>query len=128
MAAKSQPGAFAQLLSAETTGVFTQAELEDERLAYQQDFGMDIGDALFRQEYLCDWDAAILGAFYGHEMRQAVMEDRICEVEWQAEFPVHTAWDLGRTDDTVIWFYQQVRGKMHIIERRQHAELIDPGS
>ena len=116
MAAKSQPGAFAQLLSAETTGVFTQAELEDERLAYQQDFGMDIGDALFRQEYLCDWDAAILGAFYGHEMRQAVVEDRICEVEWQAEFPVHTAWDLGRTDDTVIWFYQQVRGKMHIID------------
>ena len=115
-AAKDNPSAFAQLLTAPDTGVLTQAELEDERYSYRQDFGHDIGDALFRQEYLCDWDAAILGAFYGHEMREALEAGRICDVEWQPEFKVHTAWDLGRTDDTAIWWYQQSKGEIHVID------------
>jgi hypothetical protein len=29
---------------------------------------------------------------------------------------VHTAWDLGYRDDTAIWFYQVVRGEVHVID------------
>lgn len=115
-AAQADPAAFAQILPATETGVFTADDLDSERRAYQADFGHDIGLALFRQEYLCDWDAAILGAFYGHEMRQALDEGRICDVDWQKGAPVHTAWDLGRTDDTVVWFYQRIRGEIHLID------------
>lgn len=110
------PGSFAQILPATVTGVFTAEQLEAERDAYRADFGIDVGDALYRQEFLCDWDAAILGAFYGHEMRQALDEGRICDVDWQPGAKVHTAWDLGRTDDTAIWFYQRIRGEIHLID------------
>jgi hypothetical protein len=29
---------------------------------------------------------------------------------------VHTAWDLGYRDDTAIWFYQVIRGEIHVID------------
>ena len=30
--------------------------------------------------------------------------------------PVYTAWDLGHTDDTAIWWYQVIAGEIHILE------------
>ena len=35
---------------------------------------------------------------------------------YDVDFPVYTAWDLGYTDDTAIWFYQVVRGEVHILD------------
>jgi phage terminase large subunit len=65
----------------------------------------------YDQEYECSFDAAILGAFYGQEMRQAQDEGRIRELPFEPESPVYTAWDLGYRDDTAIWWYQVVRGE-----------------
>lgn len=115
-AAKRDPDAFAEKLTAIDTGTFTAAELEKERQSYIDDFGEDAGDALFRQEYLCDWDAAILGAYYGKEMRQALADGRITEVPYDPSLPVHTAWDIGFTDDLVIWFFQIHRGEIRLID------------
>ena len=70
----------------------------------------------FDQEYECSFEAAILGAFYGTEMRDATEQGRICQVDYQPEVPVHTAWDLGYRDDTAIWFYQVIRGEIHVID------------
>ena len=56
----------------------------------------------FDQEYECSFEAAILGAFYGVEMREATDTGRITRVDYQPEVPVHTAWDLGYRDDTAI--------------------------
>jgi hypothetical protein len=107
---------FAQLLTANDTGVMSPAQLEAERLAYINDYGEEFGEALFRQEYLCDFDAPILGSFYGREMRLAQDEGRICDVPYEPSIPVETAWDLGRTDDTAIWFFQRVRGEKRFID------------
>lgn len=115
-AAKRNPDAFAQKLSIYDTGVFSEVEIAKERQNYIDDFGQDAGDALFRQEYLCDWDAAILGAFYGHEMRKALEEGRITDVPYDPSLPVHTAWDLGWTDDTAVWFFQVLRGEIRLID------------
>lgn len=115
-AAKRDPDAFAEKLTVFDTGVFTDAELAKERQSYIDDFGLDAGDALFRQEYLCDWDAAILGAFYGHEMRKALEENRITDVPYDPLLPVHTFWDIGYTDDLVIWFAQISRGEIALID------------
>ena len=49
-------------------------------------------------------------------MAAALSEGRICDVAWQPEFKVHTAWDLGRTDDTAIWWYQQSKGEIHVLD------------
>lgn len=115
-AARKDPDAFAEKLTVLDTKVFTDAELAKERQTYIDDFGEDAGDALFRQEYLCDWDAAILGAYYGHEMRRALEQGRICEVPHDPSLPVHTAWDLGWSDDTAIWFFQVHRGEIRLID------------
>ena len=49
-------------------------------------------------------------------MREATEQGRICQVDYQPEVPVHTAWDLGYRDDTAIWFYQVIRGEIHVID------------
>jgi hypothetical protein len=116
VAAKKTPGSFAEVLTANDTKTLTPEQLETERKAYIDDYGEEFGEALFRQEYLCDFEAPILGAFFGREMRHALDEGRICEIEYDPAVPVETAWDLGRTDDTAIWFFQRVRGEKRFID------------
>jgi len=115
-AAKRDPDAFAQLLTVHDTGALTPDAVAKERQAYIDDYGHDAGDALFRQEYLCDWDAAILGAYYGHEMRAALEQGRIGEIPHDPDLKVHTFWDIGFTDDLVIWFAQIHRGEIRLID------------
>ncbi|CAB4139739.1 hypothetical protein UFOVP353_11 [uncultured Caudovirales phage] len=70
----------------------------------------------YEQEFECSFEAAILGAYYGREMSQAEAEGRILDVPYNPDLPVHTAWDLGYSDDTAIWFYQVPRGEVHVID------------
>lgn len=56
------------------------------------------------------------GAIYSNELRAVFDEGRITEVPFDPHVPVFTAWDLGRTDDTAIWWFQLVSGEIHIIE------------
>lgn len=115
-AALANPDAFAQRLTVFDTKALSPESIESERKAYHDDYGFEAGDALFRQEYLCDWDAAILGAFYGSEMRRALDEGRITDIPYDDSLPVHTAWDLGWSDDTAIWFFQVHRGEVRCID------------
>jgi hypothetical protein len=68
------------------------------------------------QEYECSFEAAILGAFYGVEMREAADQGRISEVQYDPALPTYTAWDLGFRDDTAIWWYQVARNEIHVID------------
>jgi hypothetical protein len=70
----------------------------------------------YDQEYECSFDAAILGAFYGEEMLEAQTSGRITAVAPDPAVPVYTAWDLGYRDDTAIWWYQVVRGEVHVVD------------
>lgn len=58
----------------------------------------------------------LTGAIYANQLRQAYEDGRITDVPFDPETKVYTAWDLGRTDDTAIWWYQLVSGEIHIIE------------
>src|SRR5690606_17569152 len=51
-AATQNPDAFAQRLDATQTDVFSPAQLEYERQQYIQDYGHDMGTALFEQEFM----------------------------------------------------------------------------
>jgi hypothetical protein len=70
----------------------------------------------YLQEYECSFEAAIVGAIWGTEMRRASEDGRITKVENQIEVKTHTAWDLGHTDDTAIWWYQVIAGEIHIVD------------
>ena len=70
----------------------------------------------YLQEYECSFEAAIIGAIWGTEMRKVSEDGRITKVENQIEIKTHTAWDLGHTDDTAIWWYQVIGGEIHIVD------------
>lgn len=70
----------------------------------------------YAQEYECDFSAALPGAYYGREMVAAEREGRIGAVGLETALPVYTAWDIGYRDDTAIWWFQVLRGEIHVIE------------
>ena len=70
----------------------------------------------YLQEMECSFEASILGAYYGTEMREATEQGRVTRVHYDNNVPVHTAWDLGYRDDTAVWFYQVIRDEVHIID------------
>ncbi len=114
--AQKEHGCFAQLLSAADTDVFTAVQLEHIKGRMLAKYGDDVGLALFNQEYLCSWDAAIMGSYYGAEFAKIDREGRICKVQHDPEHPVFTAWDIGYDDDTHIWFYQVIAGEIRVID------------
>jgi hypothetical protein len=72
----------------------------------------------YDQEYECSFEAAVKGAYYGKEFNEAEngTPPRITDVAYDPRLPVHTAWDLGVADSTVIWFVQTVRGETRFID------------
>lgn len=114
--AKEDPDWFCQVLTARETGVMSEQALEKERIEYQREYGVEDGDALFAQEYLCDWNAAIVGSYYGKMIRDAESEGRITSVPYDPQSLVHTSWDLGLNDCTVLWFFQIVGQEIHVID------------
>jgi hypothetical protein len=79
----------------------------------------------YQQEFECSFEAAILGAIYGTEMRLLTDADRITKVECDTLYPVHTAWDLGFNDSTAIWWYQVVHGEIRILDYHEaHGQPI----
>ena len=44
----------------------------------------------YDQEFMCSFDAAVRGAFFADEIKQAREEGRVTKVHYQSEAPVHT--------------------------------------
>lgn len=61
------------------------------------------------------------GAYYGKQITQARIEGRIRKVYYDANVPVHTAWDLGYNDSTAIWFFQQCGQEIHLLEYYENS-------
>jgi phage terminase large subunit len=104
--AKQSPDWFAELLTATDTEALSEGALAEALKEYTALYGEDVGRAQYQQEYFCDFQAAILGAFYSLEMAQLRNEGRVLACEAAPDQYVHRAWDLGVTDDTSIWWFQ----------------------
>ena len=99
---------FSLRLKASDSGILPQSEIDAVKAQISED--------QFMQEYETNFEAAIIGAFYGVEMRMAADDGRITEVKYDPSLSTYTAWDLGYRDDTAIWLYQVVKGEIHIID------------
>ena len=120
--AKDEPGWFYQTLTADETGIFTQFQLEAELRELQAEHGEQYGKSLWLQEYFCSFDAAIPGSIWGDCVERAEREGRVCEFDIDPSRQVDTGWDLGRTDDTDIWFRQIIGRDINIIDH--HASNL----
>lgn len=113
--ALKRPGWFAEILTVSDTGAVSTDALAEALVGYQDLYGQDEGDSFFQQEFYCSFSGAILGSIFGKEVEKARKEGRIGKVPHEAWIPVHTGWDLGRTDATVIWWYQVFAGEVRVL-------------
>lgn len=115
--AEANPDWLAETLSIHDTGALTAKQVTDSRAEYIALYGEDIGTAQFEQEYLCSFNAAILGAFYAREMVSVRNEGRIDPtLDAIPGRPVHRAWDIGVRDDTSIWWFQVAGGQVYVLD------------
>ena len=99
---------FATSIKASTSGLIKAEELKDA--------SQGMTDDQYEQEFECSFEAAILGAYYGKELKILEESGRIAKVAYDRSLPVFTAWDLGYHDDTAIFFYQVTHSEIHVID------------
>ena len=114
--AEKSPDWFYDVKTADDTGVFTQEQLKNILYELQDQYGDEFGMSMWMQEYYVSFDAAIMGSIYGEFISRIERRGQIVDFEVDNTSPVNTAWDLGRTDATAIWFYQIVAGEIRIID------------
>ena len=107
---------FAERLTVEDTGALDAEELKEALQEYQDVHGIDLGLALFEQEYLCSFNAAMIGAYWGAELSKAERQGRVREVEIDQSQPVHHAWDLGKATNNPVWCFQVIGGQPRIVD------------
>ena len=61
------------------------------------------------------FEASVEGAYYGDWMEAAESGGRIGSFQADPNLPVHTAWDIGRSDYTSIWFWQRSIGRVRLV-------------
>lgn len=109
---------FLQILKASESGIIPPDELAIQRRMMSENE--------FDQEYECSFDAAITGAVYGKEMASIQQAGRIVSNLYDSALPVYTAWDLGNSDKTAIWFWQRVGMEVRLIDFTQASFVYAP--
>ena len=105
---KDDPEWFCEVLSYKDTGAITDQAVADAIAA-----GMS--EEFAAQEFECSFDAALEHAWYGQQMKAAMVEGRIGTWPHLKDFPVETWWDIGRNDNTAIWFVQKHMGAIRAV-------------
>lgn len=67
------------------------------------------------------FEASVEGAYYADHMAAAELQGRVGAHKYIAGVHVHTAWDIGVGDYTVIWFWQKVLGKIGLVGFYQNS-------
>lgn len=111
--AQNDPEWFVQVLRASETGILGADELRRLRQMMPENE--------YLQEFECSFDAAITGAYYAPELEKAEKEGRVGRVPYDPMLKVNTAWDLGMSDSTSIWFYQQTAREIRMIDYLEAA-------
>lgn len=102
----------------------TRAYDPERTIAEERAEGMP--EELINQEYLCDWSAANVGSFYGQLLAQLEAAGRIGRPFESGTSDVLTHWDLGKTDDTAIWWWRVTEGGIDVLDHyASHGEDLE---
>lgn len=71
---------------------------------------------VFKREYECAWEAPVLGSVWGEELERAEADGRVGNNHYDPNYPVDTNHDIGYTDPWVVWFTQNIEGKLVFID------------
>lgn len=114
---------FAEVLTAPELGVYGPEQLQKIHEQLMAIHGEEYGTSLYRQEYECSFDVAIPGSIWGDCVKAAEAAGRIRVFPIDPKAPTYCAYDLGRTDDTSIWWYQFHGREIHVIDQYASAGL-----
>lgn len=124
--ARNNPKSFAEILTADQTLVIPADVLAEERRAYREEYGEYEGDALYRQEYECDFSAANIGAILGRYVEDADKQGRISDaIEYDPDgAPLEISADIGRRDAAAWWFWQPRVDGFAIVDYDEDSGLV----
>lgn len=112
--AKANPAEwFCRMDKASETKAIAQDILDNERAEIMRLYGTD---ALYQQEYECNFSVPIVGAYYSEQITKAYAEGRIGHVPHEPRITVDTWWDLGINDRMSIWFTQSIGQELRVID------------
>jgi hypothetical protein len=81
----------------------------------EQEFGLFV-----KREYPTTleecWEAPVEGAIYADLYAQALADGRVFPNAYFPGVPVYTLWDLGSPENTVVWYFQLVGGRVRFID------------
>lgn len=104
---------YSEVLTVKDTQAIKEKILEQER---REIISKDGNDALYQQEYMCDFNVPIKGSYYADQLMIAEEEGRVASVPYDSTVLTHTAWDLGVGDQMAIWFFQVAGREFHFID------------
>jgi phage terminase large subunit len=107
---------FAYKLSVLDTGHISLHEIEKEKAE-----GL-MSEDLIQQEYFCSFELGVEGSYYSKYIDKMRIKGQIGQVPWEASFKVHTAWDLGVRDSTVVIFFQTIGQTVRIIDYYENSK------
>lgn len=93
---------YSSFLTIEDTKTITPEEIEQLRIE-------GVPEDFIQQEYYCSFKRGAEGAYYGKQIQRCRDEERILDMRFERDLPVHTSWDIGIGDSTSIWFFQTLR-------------------
>jgi len=108
---KKDPTKFTNYIKA--TEYMSDAQLEKVRQGYILRNGNDFK---YKQEMLLDWGQSSSSSYYGAIMSRKDKNGTIGEWGYNKNYPVYTAWDLGKADSMVVLFFQFFKGRPRIID------------
>lgn len=101
-------GWYACIHKASTSGVLPIEEIEAMKAEMTEDE--------YEQEMECSFTAALIGSYWGKALNDIEAKGRFGKVPHDPALLVDTFWDLGVSDTTTIWFIQQTRQEVRIID------------
>lgn len=107
---KKEDGWFSLTLKASKSGILDPEELLEMKA--------QMSEHEFEQEMECNFTAAILGTYYSEMVQRLELEGRIAPkiAQYDRSYPVQVACDLGRSDNTAMWFWQERPNGVFVID------------
>lgn len=104
---------FCATLKASETKIIPESELNEARAT--------MGEEVYMAEYECAWTGALSAAYFGKEMVLAEKEKRITNVPYDKAKGVTTIWDIGISDSTAIWFFQEIGKEYRLFDYHEDS-------
>lgn len=85
-------------------------------------------EAKFRQEFMNDFSAELTGTYYASIINQLEQNNRLIDTSdplndtlYQPQLKTHVAFDIGRKDSTVAWFWQETPDGLRIVDMYENS-------